>query len=140
MKKSLLVVFVLLIAAYVNVANAQDPGIVTSNKPGWHKIGETTASFKAENESILVLGADKFKSIKLKVTDAPVNIQSLQVFYESGEVEEINVKNELKAGAETRVIDLKDGSTRELKKVVFTYKTLPNSKDEKAHVELYGLK
>jgi hypothetical protein len=52
----------------------------------------------------------------------------------------VSVKNELKAGAETRSIDLKGGPTQELKKVVFVYKTLPNSQDDKAHVELYGLK
>jgi hypothetical protein len=140
MKKLFVVLLVLLAAVKVNAVFAQDPGIVTSSKPGWHKIGETTASFKSENESIIVLGADKFKAIKLKVTEAPVNIQSLQVFYESGEVEEINVRNEIQAGGETREIDLKNGMSKELKKVVFVYKTLPNRQDEKAHVELYGLK
>jgi hypothetical protein len=137
MKRALIIVFAL--AAFANVTFAQKPGVVTSTKPGWHKIGETTASFKAENESISVIGADRFKSIKLKVTDAPVNIESVQVFYESGEMEEVSVKNELKAGSETRAIDLK-GPSQEIKKVLFTYKTLPNSQHEKAHVELYGLK
>ena len=137
MKKSV-VIFLILFVAFVG-AFAQSPGVVTSAKPGWHKIGEVRASFKTENESIIVLGRDAFKSIKLMVTDAPINIQNIQVFYESGDPEDISVRSELKAGAETRVIDLK-GGTRELKKVVFTYKTLPNAKDQKAHVELYGLK
>ena len=110
-----------------------------STNPGWHKIGEVKADFKVENESIAVLGADKFRSILLKVTDAPINIQDVKVTYESGEVEDFDVKNELKANSETRKIDLKD-PTKEIKKVTFTYKTLPNQKDEKAHVELYGLK
>jgi hypothetical protein len=138
MKKAVVLFFALFVAL-ANVTFAQEPGVVVSNKAGWHKIGEVKASFKMENESIAVLGADKFKSIKLKVTDAPINIERVQVFYESGEMEEIPVRSELKAGAETRTIDLK-GSTQELKKVVFTYKTIANNKDEKAHVELYGLK
>ena len=92
-----------------------------------------------EQESIAVIGKDRFKSILLKVTDAPINIIALQVFYESGKSEEFDVKNELKAGSETRKIDLKNDS-QEIKKVTFTYKTLPNQQDEKAHVELYGLK
>jgi hypothetical protein len=138
MKKTIVLFFVLFVAL-ANVSFAQEPGVVVSNKAGWHKIGEVKASFKMENESIAVLGADKFKSIKLKVTDAPINIERVQVFYESGETEEIPVRSELKAGAETRTIDLK-GSTQELKKVVFTYKTTANNKDDKAHVELYGLK
>jgi len=40
---------------------------------------------------------------------------------------------------ESRVIDL-NGGERNLKKIVFVYKTLPNRKDEKAHVEIWGLK
>lgn len=140
MKKVMIIAIALFaVLGVVNSSYGQTPGVVTSNKAGWHKIGEVKASFKMENESISVLGADRFKSIKLKVTDAPINIENVRVFYENGESEEVNVRSELKAGAETRVIDLK-GSSQELKKIVFTYKTLPNAKEEKAHVELYGLK
>lgn len=121
----------------INMAWAQKPGVVVSKKEGWHKIGEVTASFKMENESIVVMGADVFKSIKLKVTDAPINIELLNVYYETGDVEEIPVKSELKAGEETRTMDVK---MKDIKKVQFTYKTMPNSKHEKAHVELWGMK
>jgi hypothetical protein len=138
MKKATLV-FMVLFAALFNSAFAQEPSVMLSDKPGWHKIGEVKADFKMENQSISVLGNDKFQSILLKVTDAPINIEGLQVFYESGEMEEFDVKNELKAGSETRKIDLKGGG-QEIKKVTFTYKTLPNQQEEKAHVELYGLK
>lgn len=137
MKKAILMLFVM-VATQVTSLKAQTPGVVVSTAPGWHKIGETTASFKMENESIVVIGADKFKAIKLKVTDANVNIVSMDVYYESGVMEQIPVKSELKAGSETRDISLK--GDRELKKVVFTYKTMPNSDKDKAHVELYGLK
>ena len=138
MKKSILVFFALT-AMLVKIASAQEPSIMLSDKPGWHKIGEVKADFKMENQSISVLGKDKFKSILLKVTDAPINIEGIQVFYESGQMEEFEVKNELKAGAETKKLDMKGGG-QEIKKVTFTYKTLPNQQDEKAHVELYGLK
>jgi hypothetical protein len=138
MKRSIVVV-VMFVVAQITTAFAQKPGVVVSTKEGWHKIGEVTASFSMEKESILVIGADKFKSIKLKVTDAPLDLQSVMVYYESDEMEEIPVRNNLKAGTETRVIDLKS-KDKNLKKVVFTYKTQPNAEDKKAHVELYGLK
>src|SRR5688572_14984670 len=137
--KKIILVFFAMSALLINTAFAQEPGIMLSDKPGWHKIGEVKADFKMENESISVLGKDKFKSILLKVTDASINIEGIQVFYESGDMEEFNVKNELKAGAETRKLDLKGGAP-EIKKVTFTYKTVPNQQNEKAHVELYGLK
>jgi hypothetical protein len=138
MKRTIVVLFVLL-GIYVNSAFAQDPGIVLSDKPGWHKIGEVKASFKTETESIAVIGEDEFKSIKLKVTDAPINIDRITVYYESGEVEDVPVSNELQAGAETRVFDLKYPA-KDLKKVTFVYKSLPSYRGDNAHVELYGLK
>jgi len=137
--KKIILVFFAMSALLFNTAFAQEPSIMLSDKPGWHKIGEVKADFKMENQSISVMGKDKFKSILLKVTDAPINIEGIQVFYESGDMEQFDVKNELKAGAETKKLDMKGGG-QEIKKVTFTYKTLPNQQDEKAHVELYGLK
>lgn len=137
MKQTAVVLLVLF--GVISTTLAQEPNIVASRKPGWHKIGEVKASFKLESESIVVLGADEFKSIKLKVTDAPINLQSVIVYYESGNVQEIPIKGTLQAGAETGIFDL-NRPADELKKVSFTYKSESSFKGDKAHVELYGLK
>src|SRR5918995_1275135 len=115
MKKATLVL-VVLFAALINSAFAQEPSVMLSNEPGWHKIGEVKADFKTEMESISVLGKDRFKSILLKVTDAPINILDVEVFYETGETEKVDVANELKANSETRKIDLR-GKDKEIQKV-----------------------
>jgi hypothetical protein len=139
MKRSIIILVVLQVVV-INLALAQKPAIVTSDKAGWHKIGEVTASFKTETESIAVLGADRFKAIKLKATDAPINIDRVTVTYESGEMQEIPVSHELNMGAETKVFDLTRPSD-DIKTVNFTYKSMPNnSNNDKAHIELYGLK
>ena len=65
--------------------------------------------------------------------------ERVQVFYESGQMEDLDVKSELKEGGETRVMTLSNPK-RDIEKVAFTYRTLPNSKGEKADVALYGLK
>lgn len=137
--KKVMIAFAVIFAVIVNFSYAQTPSVMLSNKPGWHKIGEVKADFKMEDQSIAVLGKDRFKSILLKVTDAPINIEDVTVVFENGETQDIHVKSELKAGSETRQIDLKGGSP-EIKEVKFKYKTLPNQKEDKAHVELYGLK
>jgi hypothetical protein len=118
---------------------AQKPAVVSSNDEGWQHIGQTTASFKTQNESIQVLGADEFSAIKLKVSEAPLNLERLQVFYESGEMEEIKVEQNISANEETRVIKLKHPD-RDIKKVAFTYKSGANANGDKADVALYGLK
>src|SRR4051812_4396105 len=129
----------MLIAAFAVNAHAQKPAVVVSNKPGWQKIGEITADLKVDKDAIAVLGKDKFKAIQLRVTDAPLQIYDLEVFFENGEKEDIQVRENLKAGGETKTLDLK-GGTREIKKVAFIYKTVENANNDKAHVELYGMK
>jgi hypothetical protein len=118
---------------------AQKPAVVGTNEPGWHHIGQLVASFKSQNESLSVLGADEFSALKIKVTDGPLHIERLQVFYESGDMEEIDVREHFKTGTETRVIKLSHPD-RDIKKVAFTYHSNPNAKGEKAEVDVYGLK
>jgi len=136
--KNLKGLFVLLALVMVGSTYAQKPAVMVSDKAGWHKIGEVTASFKSEKDELVVMGADMLKSIKLFVKDAPMNISDLDIYYEDGSQEAVALKNEFKAGGESRVIDIK--STVSIKKIVFTYKSVANSKDEKATVELYGMK
>ncbi|HEY0742375.1 MAG TPA: hypothetical protein VGD40_12965 [Chryseosolibacter sp.] len=132
-------IVMLMLVAIGFAAQAQKPAVVADNEAGWKHIGQVTASFKTTSESIVVLGADEFQAIKLKVSEAPIHIERVQVFYESGQMEELDIKSELKEGAETRVINLSNPK-RDISKVAFTYRTLPNSTGEKADVELYGLK
>lgn len=139
MKKLMVVIVAALLAWNVETAHSQKPGVVLDTDPGWQKIGETVASFKSQNESIAVLGADEFAAIKIRVEDAPLHIDRLQVFYESGDMEEIDVKKRIQAGAESQVFRL-EHPDRDIQKVAFTYNTVPNSDGEKADVELFGLK
>src|SRR4051812_45355178 len=114
-------IVMLLLVAMGFSAYAQKPAVVADNEAGWKHIGQVTASFKTTNESIIVLGADEFQAIKLKVLEAPIQIDRIQVFYESGQMEELDVNSTLKEGAETRVISLSNPK-RDIKKVAFTYK------------------
>jgi hypothetical protein len=114
-------------------------GVILSDDTGWHKIGETTVDFKKEKDEIRVVGANRFASLKFKVTDAPVDIIDMEVHYDKADIQNIRVNSPVQAGAESRVIDLK-GAEPDIRKIVFVYKTLPNRKDEKAKVEIWGYK
>jgi hypothetical protein len=85
------------------------------------------------------LGADEFTALKIKVSEAPLHIERLQIFYESGDMEEIDVRDHFGDGGESRAIQLKHPD-KDIKKVAFTYKTKPNAGGEKADIDLYGLK
>lgn len=120
---------------------AQKPKIVTSDKAGWHKIGETSVDFRTETDEILVIGANRFQSLKIKVTDAPINLVSLDVYFDKGEKQSVTVGQEIKSQGETKVIPLNGNTERNVQKVIFKYNTVNSGeKGKKAHVELWGLK
>jgi hypothetical protein len=135
-KKTILLLFTLI--AHIAPANAQKTPATSNNKAGWYKIGDVTANFKLDNESIMVIGGVKFKAIKLKVLDASINIEAVDIYYESGNIETTLLKSTITKGAETRIIEIKSNSP--LKKVIFNYKAMPNSQEEDVQIELYGLK
>lgn len=139
MKKNIVLTLMILAVTCGTKLFAQKPAVVGTNEPGWHHIGHTTASFKTQNESISVLGADEFTALKIKVSEAPVQIERLQVFYESGDMEEIDVRDHFANGTESRMISLKHPD-KDIQKVAFTYNTAANARGEKADIDLYGLK
>jgi len=137
MKKYLLSLAVMLFTA--TVINAQKPEVVTEKSPGWHKIGEAKVSFKTEKDQFIILGADRFKSIQVKVKDSPVHIDDMVIQYQGGLKETVSIRSDLGAGTESREIGLKNSSA-ELRKVSFVYKTVPANTTQKATLELWGLK
>jgi hypothetical protein len=136
MKK--IAIFVLLAMAVV-YGSASAQAVVVSDKTGWHKIGSRTIDFKNDKDEITVMGADKFSSIKFMVKDAPVNLKDVQVYYETGDKQDISVNSPIGPSMESKSYNL-NGGERSLKKIAFDYNTLPNIKDEKAEIEVWGLK
>lgn len=156
--KKMMIMMALAVAGWLGKAAAQTPAVVWSEKSGWHKIGEKVVDLKMESDEILVMGADKFSALKFKVTDAPIEILDAKVIFESEEdlfgrdkeerdidkekglTQSISVNTPLQAGTETRVFELKGGEQNEIKKISFRYKTLPNTRDQKARIEIWGFK
>jgi hypothetical protein len=137
MKKTL---FVLLATVFsVSLLQAQQPVVVTNKHAGWHKIGDAKVDFKSDKDKFIIIGADRFKSVKVKVMDAPVRIDDMEIQYEGGKKESVSFRTALKPGHESKVIALKNHSA-ELRNVEFVYHTIPNSHAEKATIELWGMK
>jgi hypothetical protein len=137
MKKTM--IMMLLAIAGFGVAVAQTPKVISSDKKGWHKIGETRVDFKSERDEINILGANRFAAIQLKVDDAPIDLIGAEAYYASGDKQDLKLYTSIKAPGESDIINL-NGGERTLKKIVLVYKTIPNYKDKKAHVEIWGLK
>jgi hypothetical protein len=113
--------------------------IIMSDKDGWHKIGETTVDFKTETHEISLMGADRFGYIKFKVTEAPIHLSSFDIYFETGDKQSVTIGKEIKNPGESRSVEI-EGGERNIKKIIFVYKTVANQKDKKAHVEIWGMK
>lgn len=129
----------LVVLLTMQLSSAQKPAVILNDKPGWHKIGETTVNFRTESDEILLIGADRFTALKFKVTDAPVLIKSIEVFFDKGDTQKIPVEMTLKASGESDAVPL-EGGERKVKRISFIYKTLSNPADNKARIEVSGLK
>lgn len=109
--------------------------------PGkWRLLGQVTANFMADHDVIVVRGPyDNFRRIKLKVTDAPVNIKHLVVTYDNGAPDQVDVRQRIEKGGESRAIDLRGAGRRSLRKVELWYDTAGRFQG-RADVTLFGMK
>jgi hypothetical protein len=117
---------------------------VTKPKPGpkgsWRLIGRVEASHSADHDTIIVRGPyDNFRKVKFKVTDAPLNLKRLVVTYYNGTPDKLEVRENIKKGGESRVIDLRGAGQRSLRRVDFWYDTAGVFQG-KADVTFFGQK
>jgi len=108
--------------------------------PGaWVVIGTTHANHTADHDFIEVKGpGDNFRKLKFKVTDAPLNLNKMVVTYDNGVPDNIEVRQNIAKGGESRVIDLKGGK-RSIKRIDFWYDT-KGLFNGKADVTIFGMK
>ena len=138
MKKILLT---LLAAAFCAAGFSQKPAVVANDKSGWHKIAQNKVDLTTDHDEVAVMGADRFAMLKFKVTNAPIEISDIDVYFEEGDMQNIRVGYAVKKdGAESRPIDLRGGSERNLKKIVFRYKTVDKGTGNKGTLEIWGKK
>lgn len=103
----------------------------------WDLLGTRTVDFGLDHDEIAVTGWEgKFDAIKLKVLRAPLNMHKVVVHFANGGTQDVELKNNFKAGGESRVIDL-TGDDRVIRKVSFWYDT-KNKANKKAVIQLWG--
>jgi Protein of unknown function (DUF2541) len=116
---------------------------VARPKPGaagqWRLIGTTEAGFSADHDQIIVKGADDFRRLKFKVTDADLTLVRMVVTYDNGEPDRIDIRQDIRQGGESRQIDLRGSGRRSIRKIEFWYDTKGVLKG-RANVTVFGMK
>ena len=116
---------------------APAPESTESAPPRWEKLGQRKVNYKVDRDEIAVtLREGRFTAVKLFVRKSPVNMHKMIIHYRNGDKQNVNLRNKIPAGGQTRVVDL-NGGKRVIKKVVFWYDT-KGIQDKRATIELWG--
>ena len=105
----------------------------------WVLLGARAVNDRADHDVIVVTGAKgDFKGVKLTVQRAAVDFHKVVVHFANGTKQELELRNTVPAGGETRIIDL-TGNERFINRVEFWYdaKTI---RGRRAVVRLFGLR
>ena len=135
---NLLLVLFLLAPAIQTLA--QNPAHQNAQETGtWHALGTLRAARMGDHDELKIAEPHAaYTKIKLKVTDAPLNLKRILIHYDDGQAQSIDSRYEIKNGGESNTIDLMAG-THKLKSIELWYDTQGLIKG-KAHVTVYGMK
>ncbi len=94
------------------------------NKTGdWFFLADKKVGFGVDHD-VIHFGnwKDDVRQLKLKITDGPLKMYDMKVYFDNGSVQDVQLRNRFAQGSESRVIDM-DGGLRHLTKIEFWYET-----------------
>lgn len=103
----------------------------------WRFMADKWVNYGLDHDAIVFGNVkDDFRQIKIRVTDAPLKVYDMKIYYDNGEVQDVSLKLLFRQGEESRVIDL-NGGLRHLRKIEFWYETKGVRKG-KARIAVWG--
>ncbi len=107
------------------------------NHRDWELLGRQSVGFGVDRDVVAVGRQDgDFRKIQLRVKNNEIEMLDLKVVYGNGQSDDIPVREHIRAGGKTRVIDLKGGE-RFIRSVQLVYRSKPSFKGQ-AVVEVWG--
>lgn len=105
--------------------------------PRWELLGERTVTDKADHDVLPVTAArGTFRSLKLEVRGRAVQFHSVKIHFGDGETQEVELRDVIPAGGESRVIDV-EGRDRVIRSIELRYDA-QSLLGKKAVVKVYG--
>jgi hypothetical protein len=104
----------------------------------WVLLGQTTVDGQRDRDTIAIGRSEgRFRSIQLRVSGSSVEFQRVVVRYANGTSEEVEFRDYIPAGGQTRPIDLR-GDDRVISSVDFLYSKASWRRGARPRVTLYG--
>ena len=109
----------------------------STSSDGWVLLGERTVNDGAETDEILVTSArGAFDALRVEVRRAPIRFYDMKVHYGNGAVQDVELRDVIPAGGQSRVIDLR-GDERVIRRITFRYETRSPGR-RRAVIRVYG--
>lgn len=110
---------------------------IAANAGPWKFIEDKNVSFGVDHD-VIHLGniKDDFRFLRLRVTDGPLRVFDMKVYFDNDEVQDVTLRALIPQGGESRVINL-NGGLRRLKKIEFWYETA-GFQNGKSRVAVWG--
>lgn len=148
--KKLVLSLMLFAGIYGIAAGQQATKSATSDKAdkdaNWEKIGEKTVDLSMErgifnwntDREKSVNANEKYSAIKFKAKDAPVSLTTVEVEFEDGKKQNLDINTPVQVNMESKVVQLNNQA--ELDKITFNYAKNESAAEDKAKIEVWGLK
>ncbi len=114
----------MLVAIFALAASFTTKNLSSPAKAGdWFFLEDKKVGFGVDHD-VIHFGnwKDDVRQIKLKITDGPLKMYDMKVYFDNGEVQDVSLRNRFAQGSESRVIDM-NGGLRHLTKIEFWYET-----------------
>jgi len=101
----------------------------------WEVLGQSRVDGRVDHDRIVVNNRGTFRQLQLGIRGGTIEFQRVVVHFENGADHELEIRDRIRAGSKTRVIDL-PGDRRRIRSVEFWY-----SKDRwrsRPYVNLWG--
>lgn len=105
----------------------------------WELLGEKEVGFRVDRDVIKVGRKEgRYEKLRLRVEKNDIELLDLKVVYGNGDVQDIRVRSNIRAGSETRPLDLSGDRGRFIKEIQLVYKTDGRRRRGGALVQVYG--
>ncbi len=103
----------------------------------WDLLGSRRVTDRVDHDEIVITAKEgTFTALQLRVKGVAVQFRSMTIHFANDEKQEVELKNVIPAGGQSRVIDVV-GAERIIRRVSFVYDS-QSVRGRRAYVRLYG--
>lgn len=104
----------------------------------WESLGTLTVSDARDHDVLAVTGRQgTFRSVKLEVLGRAVQFRSMKIHFANGDTQDVELRDVIPAGGESRVIDVEGAGDRVIRTIELRYDA-QSLGGKKARVRVYG--